>query len=169
MVYFQSTSSACARSYGPLPRSAFNSLHHRTKVAEDRIGESEGKVGGGGSRLHSSAQIMKQQQQKREGRVVRRLEPRVPGSCSAPWSCLSPSPFPGVLTCAWGRRRTGKSACVSIHCCHLLGGIGSLFPPDSPAEPHFGKSMGLPAPTAVSVEVFLCRTALMWVLQPGGV
>lgn len=78
--------------------------------------------------MHSSAQIMKQQQQKREGRVVRRLEPRVPGSCSAPWRCLSPSPFPRVLTCAWGRRRTGRSACVSIHCCHLLGGIGSLSP-----------------------------------------
>lgn len=32
--------------------------------------------------------------------------------------------------------------------------------PDSLPEPHFGKSMGLPAPAAMSVEVLLCHDRL---------
>lgn len=117
MVYFQSTSSACARCYGPLPHSAFNSLHHQTKVAEERIGEGEGKVGG---RKPPAFKCTNKEAAAEEGRQGGPEAGGTQGPALHPGVLPARPPLPRAHLCL--RLDQGWEKCLCLHA--LLPSIG---------------------------------------------
>lgn len=80
---------------GPLPHSAFNSLHRGTKVAEDPVGEGEGTAGGRKPLAFNCPNKEAAAQEGRQGGPE--------NGAQGAWvllRTLTASPLPPVLTCA---------------------------------------------------------------------